>query len=150
MKVNDNIKEYWAKSGPKEVFGYDWHERKEMSKEESIARFDEKWPQCIEPALANGRVLDVEEALSLLPDDARRQYFRKDQEHIEVLVCGEKLIIQIDRSIPAVSQLWHLRPRTTAKGSDDSREVDLNSMADRANLPRKEVAVVIKMMGRAF
>lgn len=120
MKAEKNVKLYWARHGAKEIFGSDWEDRLEMSDEALAARFDDVWTKRIEPALAQGQLLSPSEALKLIPNDKRRDFFRPEQEHWKIRLCGHELLVQVDPISQRATQLWHFHAKKSKAGEQQT------------------------------
>jgi hypothetical protein len=115
LKVDSRLKEYWAKRGPKPLFGYNWRDRMEMDRGDAVRLFDQVWRNDIEPDLLAAPIIPANQANGLLPqNDKRKNYFIPGSEHRVVEVLGEQLLVQIDRKRGVVDQMWDLRAKFAA------------------------------------
>lgn len=115
LKVDSRLKEYWAKRGPKPLFGYNWRDRMEMDRGDAVRLFDQVWRNDIEPDLLAAPIIPANQANGLLPqNDKRKNYFNQGSEHRVVEVLGEQLLVQIDRKRGVVDQMWDLRAKFAA------------------------------------
>lgn len=123
MHINDSTKRYWARTGPNQIFGSDWQERKDMTDQRAERRFDQVWQDELEPAILAGKKISASRAQAMVPQDGRSKYFDSSQEHRECQLYGSTLLVQIDTVTDTLTQLWHLNKKapTSAPSTRPSR-----------------------------
>jgi hypothetical protein len=168
MKVNNSIKRYWARTGPKSVFGSDWVDREDLSDADAEQRFDQVWASDLYPAIQSGRRVSTADAQAKVPNDGRQKYFDARQEHREFQLCGTTLLAQIDLRDNRLTQMWHLKdkgegrvysPTSTVSSAHTPKPAHANAsvtstpsarkgdalaqLASRTGLPKVELAALI-------
>jgi len=152
MKVNIATKRYWARTGPSTIFGFDYDHRNNMSDVEAVARWDYAWKEKLKPAVKAASKVPSAQALTMIPDDKRRNFFDTSQEHREFVLNGETLLVQINTAKNLLTQMWHLREKTK-KAVPTRPEVksagcyQLAELAALAGIPEEEAAA---SMGAVF
>lgn len=110
--VKDNqLKKYHARNGYNKIFGMDVDERKEMSEEQLIERFDDIWHGALLRAIVGADKCSALDAKKKLRAN-QRQYFVDTQEHREFLLEQGLFIAQLQSSLSEeleLTQLWFVR-----------------------------------------
>ncbi len=148
MKVNTATKRYWARTGPSPIFGFDWEDRKLLSGPDAEVLFDQVWKSCLEPAVNAGTVVPAGQAKTMIPDDKRRNFFDPAQEHREIRLAGQKLLVQVDTSSDELTQMWNLNPKgekpaPVVGARRDDPVVGLLELARKMKVPEADLEVAL-------
>ena len=120
IAVNDNrLKTFHAKYGYNNIFGKDIDERKQMSEEQLIERFDAVWHDQLSSAVANAEKCGADDARRKLKPE-QQSFVKDDQEQREFWLEGGLFIAQllvVDKKNQELTQLWFIKssnvdPRT--------------------------------------
>lgn len=120
ISVNDNrLKIYHAKYGYNNLFGKDVDERKRMTDEQLIERFDTVWRNSLNSAVAKADRCDADDARRKLKSD-QQSFVKDDQDQREFWLEGGLFIAQLsieDKTTQELTQLWFIKssnvdPRT--------------------------------------